>query len=240
MFFYISVITVILCFFFFFQAEDGIRDAQESRGLGDVYKRQVDDVVPPAPDAPAEVMQTDVVAAGEEKAVVVNGEEAVDISSFDRCWDKYIESLPPPPPLTATTAADINNTPAPPLPTSTTTTSSAPAPPPTTMLAPPVSDGFVPAVFNDEWAVCSGVHITVVVGPRAGCTHQVAPQEGSLCATYPTYTTTPHHQQQHGAECAVSGCQQFEIIAVSPVYERAAASTTTTINTTSVNDTPLQ
>ncbi len=28
--------------FFFFQAEDGIRDAQESRGLGDVYKRQSD------------------------------------------------------------------------------------------------------------------------------------------------------------------------------------------------------
>ncbi len=28
--------------FFFFQAEDGIRDAQESRGLGDVYKRQND------------------------------------------------------------------------------------------------------------------------------------------------------------------------------------------------------
>ena len=27
--------------YFFFQAEDGIRDAQESRGLGDVYKRQV-------------------------------------------------------------------------------------------------------------------------------------------------------------------------------------------------------
>ena len=30
-----------LFFFFFFQAEDGIRDAQESRGLGDVYKRQI-------------------------------------------------------------------------------------------------------------------------------------------------------------------------------------------------------
>ena len=29
--------------FFFFQAEDGIRDAQESRGLGDVYKRQMRD-----------------------------------------------------------------------------------------------------------------------------------------------------------------------------------------------------
>ncbi len=30
----------VMCNFFFFQAEDGIRDAQESRGLGDVYKRQ--------------------------------------------------------------------------------------------------------------------------------------------------------------------------------------------------------
>ena len=30
----------VFFFFFFFQAEDGIRDAQESRGLGDVYKRQ--------------------------------------------------------------------------------------------------------------------------------------------------------------------------------------------------------
>ena len=29
---------------FFFQAEDGIRDAQESRGLGDVYKRQPQEV----------------------------------------------------------------------------------------------------------------------------------------------------------------------------------------------------
>ncbi len=32
-------VCVFVClFFFFFQAEDGIRDAQESRGLGDVYK----------------------------------------------------------------------------------------------------------------------------------------------------------------------------------------------------------
>src|SRR5665647_2314684 len=33
---------VFLCvyFFFFFQAEDGIRDRSPSRGLGDVYKRQ--------------------------------------------------------------------------------------------------------------------------------------------------------------------------------------------------------
>ena len=35
---------VCMCFcvvlFFFFQAEDGIRDLVRSRGLGDVYKRQ--------------------------------------------------------------------------------------------------------------------------------------------------------------------------------------------------------
>ena len=30
------------CCFFFFQAEDGIRDLVRSRGLGDVYKRQVE------------------------------------------------------------------------------------------------------------------------------------------------------------------------------------------------------
>ena len=34
-------IFVFVFVFFFFQAEDGIRDAQESRGLGDVYKRQI-------------------------------------------------------------------------------------------------------------------------------------------------------------------------------------------------------
>ena len=30
----------MVCVFFFFQAEDGIRDLVRSRGLGDVYKRQ--------------------------------------------------------------------------------------------------------------------------------------------------------------------------------------------------------
>eukprot|EP00658_Telonema_sp_P-2_P042071 TRINITY_DN30154_c0_g1_i2.p1 TRINITY_DN30154_c0_g1~~TRINITY_DN30154_c0_g1_i2.p1 ORF type:complete len:133 (-),score=30.48 TRINITY_DN30154_c0_g1_i2:128-526(-) len=42
-FVYISNVMCLGCplfDFFFFQAEDGIRDAQESRGLGDVYKRQ--------------------------------------------------------------------------------------------------------------------------------------------------------------------------------------------------------
>eukprot|EP00657_Telonema_sp_P-1_P001931 TRINITY_DN1470_c0_g1_i1.p1 TRINITY_DN1470_c0_g1~~TRINITY_DN1470_c0_g1_i1.p1 ORF type:complete len:235 (-),score=52.12 TRINITY_DN1470_c0_g1_i1:340-1044(-) len=41
------VISFLLCFtfclFFFFQAEDGIRDLVPSRGLGDVYKRQLED-----------------------------------------------------------------------------------------------------------------------------------------------------------------------------------------------------
>ena len=42
----------VCIFFFFFQAEDGIRDAQESRGLGDVYKRQVHAVLRQFGEAP--------------------------------------------------------------------------------------------------------------------------------------------------------------------------------------------
>ena len=38
--FFLTISCFFVCLFFFFQAEDGIRDAQESRGLGDVYKRQ--------------------------------------------------------------------------------------------------------------------------------------------------------------------------------------------------------
>ena len=33
------IIVELVCFFF--QAEDGIRDLVRSRGLGDVYKRQI-------------------------------------------------------------------------------------------------------------------------------------------------------------------------------------------------------
>ena len=36
-----SVCVVVVVCFFFFQAEDGIRDLVRSRGLGDVYKRQL-------------------------------------------------------------------------------------------------------------------------------------------------------------------------------------------------------
>ena len=38
---FLIFIRFIVLFFFFFQAEDGIRDLVRSRGLGDVYKRQV-------------------------------------------------------------------------------------------------------------------------------------------------------------------------------------------------------
>ena len=45
MLFFFFVFSVVFLFFFFvffvFQAEDGIRDLVRSRGLGDVYKRQV-------------------------------------------------------------------------------------------------------------------------------------------------------------------------------------------------------
>ena len=37
----LSISCVVLSLIFFFQAEDGIRDLVRSRGLGDVYKRQV-------------------------------------------------------------------------------------------------------------------------------------------------------------------------------------------------------
>ena len=37
--------VIFILLFFFFQAEDGIRDLVRSRGLGDVYKRQGDEIV---------------------------------------------------------------------------------------------------------------------------------------------------------------------------------------------------
>ena len=36
----VEIVCLIIVIFFFFQAEDGIRDLVRSRGLGDVYKRQ--------------------------------------------------------------------------------------------------------------------------------------------------------------------------------------------------------
>ena len=50
----VCVNVKVLSCVFFFQAEDGIRDAQESRGLGDVYKRhEVSRQVDPWPHSEA-------------------------------------------------------------------------------------------------------------------------------------------------------------------------------------------
>ena len=38
---YRRIVVIFITVVFFFQAEDGIRDLVRSRGLGDVYKRQV-------------------------------------------------------------------------------------------------------------------------------------------------------------------------------------------------------
>ena len=38
----LDITCVFFLIFFFFQAEDGIRDLVRSRGLGDVYKRQAE------------------------------------------------------------------------------------------------------------------------------------------------------------------------------------------------------
>ena len=44
-------------FVFFFQAEDGIRDLVRSRGLGDVYKRQITDIAKAvAPEAQFDII----------------------------------------------------------------------------------------------------------------------------------------------------------------------------------------
>ena len=40
----VLIMALILVFCFFFQAEDGIRDLVRSRGLGDVYKRQLHNI----------------------------------------------------------------------------------------------------------------------------------------------------------------------------------------------------
>ena len=44
-----TILVVLFWSFFFFQAEDGIRDLVRSRGLGDVYKRQAGSSVPATP-----------------------------------------------------------------------------------------------------------------------------------------------------------------------------------------------
>ena len=50
-FFFFFFLCVCVCVVFFCQAEDGIRDLVRSRGLGDVYKRQLGGGFGPPPSA---------------------------------------------------------------------------------------------------------------------------------------------------------------------------------------------
>ena len=53
-------------FFFFFQAEDGIRDRSPSRGLGDVYKRQyMDDMLLSAPTVNSAITDGKAIISGD-------------------------------------------------------------------------------------------------------------------------------------------------------------------------------
>eukprot|EP00658_Telonema_sp_P-2_P039105 TRINITY_DN27973_c0_g1_i1.p2 TRINITY_DN27973_c0_g1~~TRINITY_DN27973_c0_g1_i1.p2 ORF type:complete len:131 (+),score=22.61 TRINITY_DN27973_c0_g1_i1:30-422(+) len=69
--------------FFFFQAEDGIRDAQESRGLGDVYKRQLWMSID-WPPAPANVTEVSVVCAApsESETVRIRVSDVEDVDMY--------------------------------------------------------------------------------------------------------------------------------------------------------------
>ena len=60
---------------FFFQAEDGIRDLVRSRGLGDVYKRQVRHLPALAREVVAEPLPVLAAVAGAPQVLV--GEEPV-------------------------------------------------------------------------------------------------------------------------------------------------------------------
>ena len=60
---------------FFFQAEDGIRDAQESRGLGDVYKRQIDRGSSPRHARPNQRFSSEALARNRLSTILRNGVE---------------------------------------------------------------------------------------------------------------------------------------------------------------------
>ena len=66
-----------LCVCFFFQAEDGIRDLVRSRGLGDVYKRQVQ-----APQSKIEIVPIPGVSAGSPAGVTPLAQLAAQLLSL--------------------------------------------------------------------------------------------------------------------------------------------------------------
>ena len=70
---------------FFFQAEDGIRDLVRSRGLGDVYKRQHDDLVAESVPILDDLVQ---LAAGVAAGLGDAGEDAFEFG-FDLVWGHW-------------------------------------------------------------------------------------------------------------------------------------------------------
>ena len=75
---------------FFFQAEDGIRDLVRSRGLGDVYKRQVEDRTDrlaghdsSGGEAPAVADPVDLVADRLRRCLLYTSDAADERSSVD-------------------------------------------------------------------------------------------------------------------------------------------------------------
>eukprot|EP00658_Telonema_sp_P-2_P063606 TRINITY_DN52366_c0_g1_i1.p1 TRINITY_DN52366_c0_g1~~TRINITY_DN52366_c0_g1_i1.p1 ORF type:complete len:133 (+),score=20.15 TRINITY_DN52366_c0_g1_i1:56-454(+) len=76
-----SIVTIV--FFFFFQAEDGIRDAQESRGLGDVYKRQTSQEI----TAPTQLSPTDQEVVSRTLERLSNGDGNAAVLALSRGSD---------------------------------------------------------------------------------------------------------------------------------------------------------
>ena len=76
LFLYTAVGSLVMVWFFFFQAEDGIRDLVRSRGLGDVYKRQRKPCVHPRHHAALQVRHLLEAESGEDR----RGGGAADLS----------------------------------------------------------------------------------------------------------------------------------------------------------------
>ena len=82
-------VFVFLFFCFFFQAEDGIRDAQESRGLGDVYKRQAYDSLASAISRDMDVLLIDTAGRLHNKVNLMN-----ELSKIRKVLQKLIPDAP--------------------------------------------------------------------------------------------------------------------------------------------------
>eukprot|EP00658_Telonema_sp_P-2_P036286 TRINITY_DN26282_c0_g1_i3.p1 TRINITY_DN26282_c0_g1~~TRINITY_DN26282_c0_g1_i3.p1 ORF type:complete len:382 (+),score=137.02 TRINITY_DN26282_c0_g1_i3:91-1236(+) len=76
-------------FFFFFQAEDGIRDAQESRGLGDVYKRQIKEMEANDLLAQARAMASQTSALFNAEEVRKGGNELFKAGEYEAAEAEY-------------------------------------------------------------------------------------------------------------------------------------------------------